>query len=63
MQTTMNFLPEIGMYDLFFGLVSESKTSHIGSAKIVTCEKGNDMLSNVKQALLSQFLTRRSKLS
>ena len=24
------------MWDLFFGLVSESSTSHIGSAKIVT---------------------------
>ena len=29
-------IPEIGMWDLFFGLVSESSTSHIGSAKIVT---------------------------
>ena len=31
------------MWDLFFGLVSESSTSHIGSAKIVTYEQDQNL--------------------
>ena len=35
------------MWDLFFGLVSESSTSHIGSAKIVTYEQDQKLFNKL----------------